>query len=554
MSIFESYNQLDQQGFLRWMQRAWQQVGAVEPLKLSAPSQTNQEPAPLQIATNSPDAPAPDLTDPQKWLDIRLPRSDPERDVFSTAIGSGVISPTIHKLMQMAQSGNVAQRFEFCQQLRILLENDFTVWSCILRMIEGACRLGMSQEVIPIEGQEGNPIAKQSADRANLAYQAAAKLFPVSERELTMREYILFGNIFNRLAWSMYGTITGLMGLPCQTMNILVNSQLKLDDGQYVAYQQFDPMKWGDPIFQFSDLQVLCVRNRILRSDVWGTTFLLPIIKYAQDNIKTMDLVQVGREEDLPINVQQREDAIGNGIHPSALQRAKWESIEERRGRGEDTRRSRSEWINGRGKMERLESTGSYYNGFSDNDVNYRSKAIAGVIGRSLAMIVNPEVMNRATSRTLTENDYDRENKLAVLFCDTHDVALMQKAVFITNICAAMADDRWAMEPGRYYIDPRLIKLKSDIVGQVTEDCAMERVDMVGYAVSKGTMPIKRAAFITAQSFKQDPDQYWQELLRENPNLRNAYPEDYIDPTIKTLPPSITSQPNEDNSDPEQVM
>lgn len=557
MAIFESYNQLDQQGFLRRLQSAWQQAGIPEPLKLSVPSALPlvQDPSPLQIATNNPEAPSPDLSDPQKWLDIRIPR-EPERDVFSTAIGSGVISPTIHNLMKMAQSGDVVQRFNYCNQLKILLENDYTVWCCILRQIEGACRLGVKQEVIPIEGQERNPIAVESAKRANLGYQSAAKLFPTSEREMSMREFVLFGTRFERLAHNRYGTITDLMGLPCQTMKILVNSQLKLDDGQFVAYQQFDPLMWGQPIYQFSDLQVLCIRNRILSSDVWGTSFLLPIIKFAQDNIKTMDRVDKARGADMPLTVQQRKDAIGNGVHPSSLARAKWDSLEERMRRGEDVSAYHTEWINGEGSTTRLESSGNYYNNFGSNDVNYRASAIAGTLGRSLAMIINPHVMNRATAGQLTENDFDRELKLAMGYCDTHDVALMQKVVFVTNLCAAACDSAYSMEPGRYYIDPRLIRLQSDVVGQVTEDRAMERVGSAGFAVDKKIMPIKEAAFVTAQSFKRDPDQFWQNLLRENPSLRAAYPEDWIEPQPK-LSPSITSQPNEDNQDnpdPEQVM
>jgi hypothetical protein len=553
MAIFESFDKLNPDGFLKRLQNAWQQSGSPEPLKLSAPSPTQQEPSPLQIATNNPSAPSPNLADQDRtfWLDLNPPK---DKEVFSTAIGSGVISPTIHKLMQAAQSGDVAQRFEFCNQLKILFENDYTVSTCINARIEGACRLGVKQEVVPDDDQDNNPVAIESAQRANRTYHAAAKFFLTSEREMALREYVLFGGIYDRLAWNQYGTITDLMGLPSQTMKILVNSQLKLNDGQLVAYQQFDPFIWGKPSDQFSDLQVICIRNRMLRSDVYGSTFILSIIKYIQDNIRTMDLVQQSRIGDLPLNVEQREDAIGNPVHPSVLAKAQWESIQARIARGERVDTHHIEWINGRGTMSRLESSGNYYNNFSSNDVKYRASAIAGVLGRSLAMIITPEGVNRATAEWLTESDFDRENKLAMAFCDTHDVALMQKSVFVTNLSAAAADSRWGMEPGRYYIDPRLIKLKSDIVGQVTEDRAMARVDHAGNAVDRKIMPIKRAAYITAQAYKIDPDQYWQELLRENPALRVAYPEDYIDPTIKTLPPSITSQPNEDNSDPEQVM
>lgn len=553
MAIFESYDKLNSQGFLQRMQQAWQQMGAVEPLKLSAPSQSAQEPSPLQIAANNPEAPAPDLTDRTLWLDLNQPKDAP-KDTFSTAIGSGVISPTLHKLIQQSQSGDVSQRFNFCEQLRLLYENDFTVSSCINRQIEGACRLGVEQEVIPDKDQENNPVAIESAQRANRAYHAAAKHFPTSEREMTLREYILFGINYERLAWNQYGTITDIMGLPSQTMKILLNSQLRLNDGQFVAYQQFDPFRWGEPSDQFSDLQVICIRNRMFRSDLYGSTFLLPIIKYIQDNIKAMDLVQQSRTSDLPTNVAQREDAIGNGIHPSALAKAKWDSLQERVRRGEKIDGYHTEWINGKGSITRLESTGKYFNGFTDNEIKYRASAIAGVLGRSLAMIITPEGVNRATAEWLTESDFDRENKLAMLFCDTHDVALMQKAVFITNLCAAAADNRWGMEPGRFYIDPRLIKLKSDIVGQVTEDRAMARVENAANAVDKKIMSIKRAAFITAKAYKEDPDQYWQELLRENPALRAAYPEDYIDPQAKSLIPSITSNPKADNSEPDQVM
>jgi len=549
MAIFESVN-----NYLRDLQRAWQQAGIPEPLKLSAPSPSSQEPSPLQITTGNPAAPAPNLADQDRtfWLDLNPPR-DPEKDIFTTAIGSGVISPTIHKLMQQSRSSNVQQRFQFCEQLRILFENDFTVSSCINSRIEGACRLGLKQEVIPAEGQDSNPVAVQSAIRANNAYQAGAKLFPTSEREMSLREYVLYGGVYDRLGWNAYGTITDVMGLPYQTMEILVNSQLKLKDGQYVAFQQYDPMIWGEPSHRFSDLQVLSIQNRQFRSDIFGVTFLLSVIKYIQDNIRTMDLVQTARRDDLPINVQQREDAIGNPVHPSVLARDKWESIEERNSRGEDTKTHRVVWINGKGEMVRLEASGNYYNNFSNNDVKYRAAAIAGVLGRSLAMIITPEGVNRATAEWLTESDFDRENKLAMLFCNTRDVAFMQRTSFLTNVAAAAADKSWGLEPGKFYIDPRLIQLKSDIVGQVTEDRAMQRVEKAVIAVDKQLMPIKRAAFVAAQAYKADPDQWWQELLRENPKLRKIYPEDYIDPQPK-LPPSITSNPKEDNSDPEQVM
>ncbi len=552
MSIFESYNQLDQQGLLRWMQRTWQQAGVPEPLKLSAPSPSAQEPGPLQITTNSPSAPSPDLSNQDRtfWLDLNPPK-DKDKEVFSTAIGSGVISPTIHKLLQQAQSGDVAQRFEFCNNLKVLYENDYTTSSCINARIEGACRLGIKQEVIPNDDQQNNKIAIESATRANRAYQNAASYFPDAEREMTMREYILYGTIFDRVAWNQYGTITDLMGLPCQTMKILVNSQLKLKDGQQVAYQQFDPYFWSKPTDEFSDLQVIALRNRLFRSDVWGTTFLLSIIKYIQDNIRTMDLVQKSRTGDLPINVSQREDAIGNPLHPSTIAKAKWDSLEEKIKRGEDVNINHTEWINGKGTMSRLESSGNYYNNFSNNDVKYRASAIAGVLGRSLAMLITPEGINRATAEWLTESDFDRENKLAVLFCNTHDVALMQRAVFLTNLAAAAADNRWGMEPGKYYIDPRLIKLQSDIVGQVTEDRAMQRVDKAVLAVDKNLMPLKRAAFITAQAYKADPDQWWQEILKENPSLRAIYPEDYIEPQPK-LPPQINT--NQADPESEQVM
>lgn len=555
MPIFESYNQLnpDEAGFLRRLQSAWQQAGIPEPLKLSAPSPSQQEPSPLQIATNNPNAPSPNLADQDRtfWLDLNPPKD--EKDVFSTAIGSGVISPTIHKLMQQSRSANVNQRFQFCEQLRILFENDYTVSSCINSRIEGACRLGLNQEVIPAEGQDNNPIAVESAIRANRAYQEGAKLFPASEREMALREYILYGGVYDRLGWNAYGSITDVMGLPYQTMEILVNSQLKLNDGQFVAFQQYDPLVWGEPSHKFSDLQVLSIQNRQFRSDIFGTTFLLSVIKYIQDNIRTMDLVQIARRDDLPINVQQREDAIGNPIHPSALNKAKWESLEERETRGEDTRKSRVVWINGKGEMVRLETSGNYYNNFSNNDVKYRASAIAGVLGRSLAMLITPEGVNRATAEWLTESDFDRENKLAMLFCNTRDVAFMQRTSFLTNLAAAAADKSWGLEPGRFYIDHRLIQLKSDIVGQVTEDRAMARVDKAALAVDKKLMPIKRAAFVAAQAYKSDPDQWWQELLRENPSLRAIYPEDYIEPQPK-LPPQINSLPSEDNSDPGQVM
>jgi hypothetical protein len=91
-----------------------------------------------------------------------------------------------------------------------------------------------------------------------------------------------------------------------------------------------------------------------------------------------------------------------------------------------------------------------------------------------------------------------------------------------------------------------LIKLKSSIVGQVTEDRGMARANTCGALVKQGVMSRKDAAFICAQSFKQDPQQYWQNILRENPRLRSAYPEDWVEPQ-RSLPPQI-------NSKPEQVM
>ena len=533
--------------------------------KLSPSPVDDQPDAPLQIASSNPDAPAPDLTDPDtatKWADTRTPRKDPdERDAWSKSAGSGVISPTIHNLLQQAQSADVAQRYEFCRQLRILFENDYTTMACINARVEGACRLGVKEEVVPIEGHENNPVAIQSAERSNRAYQAVAKLTPKSELEMIMREYILFGGIYDRVWFNSFGTITDLLGLPCQTVKILVNSQLRLDDGQLIAFQQFDPYQWGSPIFQFADVNVVAVRNRLFRSDIYGTTFLLSIIKYIQDNIKTMDHIQRGRIGDIPITVQQREDAIGNGIHPTALNKAKYESIEARIKRGEDLGTHAAEWINGKGKMDRLESSGNYYTGFDNNDVKYRGSAIAAVLGRSLAMLIAPDEVNYSNAEWLNETDKEREAQLAILFSDTRSNSLRVRADFITNLAATAADNRWGMDSGRRYIESDLVKMKCSVVGEVTEARSMKRVEAANGCVSAGTMPVKEAAFVAAQAFKRDPEQWWNDLLRERPDLRKYYPEDWakiesamLSPQLNSkLDPKLLPAPSDQN-EPEKVM
>ncbi len=394
----------------------------------------------------------------QVWVH---PNKNKDKEPISTQIGYAVEDPYLDSLLQSALSSDVQQRASFYDQIDLVFVNDPNAYQARENLLQGAFGQGQEQEVKPAKGFENDPDAIRMAQAANRIWQRVSKLITPQYRMQVCREYLTYGNVYVRITYDKYGVIEALRALPTKTIKVNSDQNLSFYPNQPDCYVQYTRSNYSTAAGFWPEIGILSMQNIQFQSDRYGMPFILPCLGYARGLIRGTNIIPDAREAGQPIVHENHMDAMGNKVYRSEINEARWYSLEERKNRNEPINAYRHNITNGTVKIEMLSADGAFWNEL--NDFTWFARGITSIFNRTFAKQVGAEVINRATLDRITENDYEGEYRLALLFAQLHDAELLTKQIQLANFAIAQINKEYGLDPTNVFIDPEKVKLVTKV-------------------------------------------------------------------------------------------
>lgn len=472
---------------------------------------------------------------------------------FNTDVGVAVEDPYLDSLLQAALSSDVQQRAAFYDQIDLIFSNDPNAFQARENLLQGAFGQDQDQEVKPAKGFEDNPEAIRMAESANKLWQQILKFITPQYRIQVCREYLTYGNLYVRITYNKYGQITGLRALPTKTIKVNSDQNLSFYKGQPDCYIQYPRSNYSTPTGIWPEIGIIAIQNIQFQSDRYGMPFILPCLGYARGLIRGTAVIPDAREAGQPIVHENHQDALGNKVFKNEIAEARWYSLEERKNRNEAINAYRHNITNGTVKIEMLSANGDFWNQL--NDFTWFARGITSIFNRTFAKQVGAEVINRATLDRITENDYEGEYRLALMFAQLHDGELLTNAIQLANYMVAQTDKEYGLQPGKLFIDPEKVKLVTRIKGRKLPERILADVQLASDLADRRQLSKRRVLTVASQllDFDVEEEIKWME---EEGKFLTPQPQ-VIDPNQVNPKPSPNplqlAAPKQDNLEQQKV-